>query len=128
MITVLEGMPTGVIGFKASGKITKADYTEVLQPAITAASAAGKIRILLDFSAEFEGMEIGAVFQDLRTAVKEWKAWERIALVTDHDWMEKGVELFSWAMPGDVKVFDDDDQDDALEWLSGDDDGDDDDD
>jgi hypothetical protein len=119
MITVLTDLPQGVIGFKASGKITKADYTEVLQPALEAAAVNGKIRILLDFADEFDGMELKAVLQDLRTAIKQWKSWERIALVTDHDWMEKGVELFSWAMPGDVKVFDDDEQRDALIWLVG---------
>ncbi len=120
MITVLDGMPQGILGFKASGKLTKADYTEVLQPALAAASAGGeKIRILLDFSDKFEGMEVKAMFQDLKTAIQEWKAWEKIALVTDHDWMEKGVELFSWAMPGEVKVFDDDETRDALTWLVG---------
>lgn len=119
MITVLTDLPQGVIGFKASGKITKADYTEVLQPAVEAAAANGKIRILLDFADEFDGMEMKAVFADLKTGISQWKSWERIALVTDHDWMEKGVELLGWAVPGEIRAFDDDEHRDALAWLVG---------
>ena len=39
MIRVLDGMPDGVVGFTASGKLTTDDYAQVLVPAIEAASA-----------------------------------------------------------------------------------------
>jgi len=87
MIRVLDGLPAGVLGFEASGKLTADDYTQVLAPALEAAARAGKIRILLDFSGDFGGMEAGAIWQDLKMGVRDWNAWERIALVTDHDWM-----------------------------------------
>ena len=120
MIRVLEGMPDGVLGFEASGKLTADDYTKVLAPALAAADAGpGKIRILLDFSGEFDGMEAGAVWQDLRTGVRNWNSWERIALVTDHKWMRDGLALFSWAVPGEAKAFPTNDRDAALHWLEG---------
>jgi hypothetical protein len=123
VIKVLDGMPAGVIGFEASGKLTKADYADVLAPALAAAAqAGGKVRVLLDFRGEFDGMEAGAVWQDMKVGVNNWNAWERIALVTDHDWMRNGLRMFAWAVPGDVKAFDADDLDDALEWLTGEDD------
>ena len=34
MIERIEGMPGGTIGLRASGKLSKADYTEVLEPAL----------------------------------------------------------------------------------------------
>lgn len=119
MIRVLEGMPEGVLGFEASGKLTADDYTAVLAPALEgAASGAGKIRVLLDFSGDFDGMEAGAVWQDLRTGVRDWKAWERIALVTDHTWMRDGLAMFAWAVPGQARAFPRSDRAAALGWLT----------
>ena len=67
MIRVVDGLPEGVLGFRASGKLTAHDYTDVLAPALEAASAGGgRIRVLLDFTGEFDGMEGGAVWQDMR--------------------------------------------------------------
>lgn len=118
MMEVLTGLPEGVLGFEASGKLAAEDYTSVLAPAIAAASGDGqKIRVLLDFSGEFEGMEPGAAWQDLRMGVREWSAWERIALVTDHAWMRDGLTMFAWAVPGEVRAFTSQGRDAAIEWL-----------
>lgn len=105
--------------FAAGGKLTSEDYTHVLAPALEAASAgSGKLRILLDFSAEFDGIEPGAVRQDLRMGVGNWGAWERIALVTDHKWMRDGLNVFSWAVPGQARAFPTADRDAAMEWVA----------
>jgi len=118
MITVLTGMPEGVLGFEASGRLTADDYTQVLEPAIVAASGDGRrIRVLLDFAGEFDGMEAGAAWQDLTMGVREWSAWERIALVTDHAWMRDGLGLFAWAVPGQVRAFPAAERAAAIEWL-----------
>ena len=78
----------------------------VLAPALDSASAgSGKIRILLDFSGESDGMEAGAVWQDLKMGVRNWTAWERIALVTNQKWMRDGLNMFSWAVPGEARAF-----------------------
>ena len=118
MITVLTGLPDGVLGFEASGKLTAADYTEVLAPALRDATADGrKIRVLLDFTGEFDGMEGGAVWQDMRMGVSEWSSWERIALVTDHAWMRDGLSMFAWAVPGEVRAFHGGERYAAVDWL-----------
>jgi hypothetical protein len=119
MIRVLEGLPEGVLGFEASGTLTAGDYAEVLAPALEAAAAgAGKIRVLLDFSGEFDGMEAGAMWQDLTMGVRDWNAWERIALVTDHNWMRDGLAMFAWAVPGQARAFSTSDRTVALGWLT----------
>ena len=118
MIRVLDGMPDGVLGFEASGKLTVEDYRDVLAPALADASAGpGKIRILLDFKGEFDGLEPAAVWQDMRMGVHNWSAWERIALVTDHKWMRDGLSMFSWAVPGEVRAFPGADRHAATQWL-----------
>ena len=120
MIQVLEGLPEDVLGFRASGKLTAHDYTDVLAPGPAPARAGGgRIRVLLDFAGEFDGMEGGAVWQDIRMGVREWSAWERIALVTDHAWMRDGLSMFAWAVPGEVRAFPSADRDAAIGWLQG---------
>jgi hypothetical protein len=118
MIRILDGLPANVLGFEANGKLTADDYTQVLAPAIEDAARVGKIRILLDFSGDFDGMEAGAIWQDLKMGVHEWNAWERIALVTDHAWMRDGLHLFAWAVPGEAKAFRADDRAAAIQWLT----------
>ncbi len=120
MIRVMDDMPDGVLGFEATGKLTADDYTQVLAPALAAAAAGGaKIRVVLDFTGEFDGMEAGAVWQDLKTGIQDWHAWDRIALVTDHRWMRDGLSMFAWAVPGDVKSFTAAERDTAITWAAG---------
>jgi hypothetical protein len=119
MIRVLSDVPDGVLGFEASGKLTADDYRNVLEPAIEASTKAGsKVRILLVFSEAFGGMEAGAVWQDLKMGVRDWSAWERIALVTDQEWMRDGLRMFAWAVPGEARAFTLNERDEALGWVA----------
>jgi hypothetical protein len=112
-------MPDGVLGVAAAGKLSAEDYTKVLAPALAAATRdGGKIRIVLLFTGEFEGMDPGAVWQDLKTGIRDWSVWERIALVTDHAWMRDGLRMFAWAVPGEVKAFRVSEKDDAVAWAA----------
>ena len=117
MITELSGMPEGVIGFEASGKIAAEDYRDVVLPALEKAATAGDVRFVIVFS-DFDGMTGGALWQDLKMGVRDWNAWERIALVTDHAWMRDGLSIFSWAVPGEAKAFPVSDHAAAIEWLT----------
>ena len=119
MIRQLDGMPDGVLGFEATGKVSTDDYTGVLAPAFESAKAAGdKLRVVFAFSGEFDGLEAGAVWQDLKTGIKDWSAWERVALVTDNRWLRDGVSMFAWAMPGEVRAFEADERDAAIAWAA----------
>ena len=119
MIRVLTDLPQGVLGFQATGKLTADDYTSVLAPALDAVSArSGRIRVLLEFVGEFDGMDRGAAWQDMKMGARDWSAWERIALVTDHPWMREGLTMFAWAVPGEAKAFPGADRQAALDWLS----------
>ena len=119
VIRVLDQLPDGVLGFEATGRLSAEDYTAVLAPALAAATeGGGKIRIVLVFAGEFGGMEAGAVWQDFRTGIRDWTAWERIALVTDHAWMRDGLQMFAWAVPGEVKAFRMAEKDDAVAWAA----------
>ena len=122
MIERLDGMPDGVVGLRASGKLTKQDYTDVLEPGLKEATASGGARVVFLLES-FDGLEAGALLEDLKTGLRTWfsdrKAWRRLAVVTDVDWVEKAMELFAWAMPGELKVFDDlDELEEAKSWAA----------
>jgi hypothetical protein len=128
MIKVIENVPVGTIGLKAVGKVTEDDYRDVLLPAVSAALERGDVRLLYVLGKDFESYSPGALWADTKLVAGNRKAWKKVAIVSDADWLENSVKAFGWLMPGEVKVFETDDLDDAKEWLVGLDDDDDDDD
>lgn len=122
MIERLDDTPDGVIGLRSSGKLTREDYTDVLEPALTAAVEAGGIRLLFVLE-DFDGAEPGAWVEDAKTGLSAWvknhSAWERFALVTDLEWVAKATRMFSWLAPGEVKIFGSGEVDEAKAWVVG---------
>ena len=119
MIEVITDLPDRVLGLKASGEVTAEDYRNVLVPALEEKlTKHKKARLLYVFDDEFGGYTGGAAWEDAKVGMKHLTAFERVAVVTDIDWVENMVKAFGFAMPGEVRVFDDDDLDDARQWIS----------
>ncbi|MER5913696.1 STAS/SEC14 domain-containing protein [Streptomyces sp. NPDC001982] len=116
MIRKLEDMPPGVVGFEASGTLHAEDYRDVVLPAITAAAETGEVRFLLVVH-DFTGMTPGALWQDLRIGVEHLRAWKRIALVTDIEWMTHLTALFGWMTPGETSVFPVERREEVVRWV-----------
>ena len=119
MIKELSDMPAGVIGFEASGKLRAEDYRDVVLPALERAAAAGQVRFVIVMR-DFDGMSGGALGQDLKVGAEHFRAWKRIALVTDIDWMKQMTSLLGWMTPGEVKTFPLAQRDEAVEWAASD--------
>jgi len=122
MIERIDEMPDGVIGLRASGKLTKDDYTGVLEPALREAMDSGEARVVFVVS-DFDGLEPGSVPEDIKTglgvALADRKNWKRLAVVTDVDWIARAMRMFSWAMPGELGVYESlGDLDRAKRWVS----------
>jgi SpoIIAA-like len=117
LITELSGLPEGVIGFEASGKLAAEDYRDVILPALEQAAKTGDVRFLIVMR-DFGGMSGGAIWQDLKVGFEHLRAWKRIALVTDIAWMSHATDLFGWMTPGETKTFALDERDQALQWLT----------
>jgi hypothetical protein len=119
MIKIIHNMPAGTIGLEAVGKVTDEDYRHVLIPAVTEALQRNDVRLLYVLGEGFESYSPGGVWADTKLWAGHLKGWKKIAIVTDADWLEHSVKAFGWLIPGEVKVFDTDDVDDAKEWLVG---------
>jgi hypothetical protein len=121
MVERIDEMPAGTIGFRASGKLTRDDYRDVLEPALKEAVESGEIRMLFRLT-EFDGLEPRAWFDDVKTGLGfglgHHSAWKRSAIVTDVEWVGKAFELFAWMTPGEVKVFGLDQMEEAKGWVA----------
>jgi hypothetical protein len=117
MISELTGLPEGVIGFEARGRIAAEDYRDVVLPALERAAKTGDIRFLIVMR-DFDGISGGAVWQDLKIGIEHLRAWKRIALVTDISWMSHLTDLFGWMTPGETKTFGLDERDQAIQWVA----------
>jgi stage II sporulation SpoAA-like protein len=118
MIQELSDLPAGVIAFEASGRIRAEDYRDVVLPALERAAATGEVRFVIVMR-DFDGMSGGAVWQDLKVGIEHFRAWKRIALVTDIAWMRDLTGLFGWMTPGETRTFPLAQRDEAIEWAAG---------
>ncbi len=120
MIERIEGLGDGVIGFVAKGEVSGDDYEAVLVPAIEAAlEDHEKVSLLYVLGDDFAGYELAAMWDDAKVGMKHLFAWERIALVTDHEAYKRMVQGFGFLIPAHVRVFPATDLEAAKAWVSG---------
>jgi SpoIIAA-like len=106
VIEKIPNLPDNVIGFSATGKVTADDYESVIIPAVEALLAHhGKVRFLYHLGAEFAGFEPAAMWDDTKLGLKHLAHWEKMALVSDVEWIRAAVKIFGLAIPGHVRVF-----------------------
>ncbi|MFT6407727.1 MAG: hypothetical protein ACJAQ6_001141 [Arenicella sp.] len=119
MIKQIFDLPDNVLGFKGSGEITALDYQTVLVPALeTTLSKTRRARLIYVLDEDFDGFTAGAAWQDAKVGLMHITRFERLAVVTDADWIRKSIKAFGFAMPGEVRVYDGDQLLQAREWVS----------
>ncbi|UKA31713.1 STAS/SEC14 domain-containing protein [Photobacterium damselae subsp. damselae] len=101
---------------KACGKLTHSDY-EKITPMIDEAleSIDSPIVDMYFDGSEFSGWELRAAWDDLKLGLKHGKAFHKIALYGNQQWLEVGAKVGNWFISGEVKWFDE--PLDALNWL-----------
>lgn len=106
MIEQLNDFPENVLAFICRGRVTKADYDSVLVPAVMKALEGQKdVRLYYEIAADFAGFEVGAMWEDFKVGMAHLSRWERIAVVTDIEWIRHTVRLFSFLIPGTVRLY-----------------------
>jgi hypothetical protein len=124
VVEQLEGMPAGVLGFRASQRIGRDEYRESLLKPIHAALDRGeKLNLVFEFADDFHGLDLGGLWEDVKAAgsigLGKRSSWGRMALVTDKDWIRHGVSGFGWLSPGELKLFEPGELDAAVAWVAG---------
>jgi hypothetical protein len=116
----LRVSPLNVLGVKATGKVTDDDYETVLIPAYRRMrDAHKKVRFIYVLGEGFEGWSMGAIWEDARIGLRDPTSWEKIAIVSDSDWVKHTIKALGWMLPGEVRLFNLDELDAAKSWAAG---------
>jgi hypothetical protein len=117
MIEVLPGFPDDVIGLRCAGHLTREDYETVLIPALDAAfKRHQKLHAYLQVDS-FSGISPDAMWDTVKVKVGHFTQWGRVALVTDVEWISHMVQLLTFLMPWDVRLFPLADAEKARAWI-----------
>jgi hypothetical protein len=122
VVEVVPDLSFGTLGFRVSGRLTREDCVDVLVPPLREAIEAGeRLRVLYAIGPELH-MEPAALWEDLEAdvelGIRHRDAWERVAVVTDLDWLWRAFELFSWTVPGEMRLFRESELEQAKAWLA----------
>jgi hypothetical protein len=118
MIEVLTGFPDDVAAFVCHGQVTKTDYESVLIPDVDhRLGRHDKVRIYYETAADFVGVDPGAMWEDMKVGFEHWSRWERLAVVTDLEWIKQTMRIFGFLMPGELRAFPTDEAAAARDWL-----------
>ena len=121
MIEVLKDFPENVVALAGSGQVTKDEYRQIVEPAVEAALAKNeKIRLYYEVGESFEGIAPSAVWEDVKIGVEHLSRWERIAVVTDVEWIRRVMGFFSFMMPAEMRMFALSETEDARQWIASD--------
>ena len=93
----------------------------MLIPAVEAALKDGhKVRLLYVLGDDVKGMGFtaGAAWQDSKVGLGHYNRWEKVAVVSDKDWLRHSVDIFGYLIPGEVKAFAPADEVEARTWVA----------
>jgi hypothetical protein len=106
MIEKLTRFPENSVASSCHGYETRRDYETVLRPAVKSARKSHrKVQLQYQVDADISGIEAGAMWEDFKVGAAHLLRWQRIALVTDVDWIRTTVRAYGFLAPRDVKVF-----------------------
>jgi hypothetical protein len=118
MIEQIPNLPDSVLGFTAKGTVTANDYESVIIPAVEALFAKqNKVRLLYHLGEDFGGFEAAAMWDDTKVGLKRLSGWEKIALVSDVEWIRVVLKAFSLFIPGHIRVFHNSELAEAKRWI-----------
>ncbi len=115
MIKVLPESQGNLLVVRAEGKLTGADYRDVIVPRLRALIRDhGQVRYLLD---DFDGWQVAALWEDARFAMAHRSDFEKIGLVGGPAWVVWALKLIALLMRGEIKTYSRGAWDEALRWI-----------
>jgi hypothetical protein len=121
MLRRISDMPSGTIGFEAVGEVDDDDWEDAVEPVLRSETAQGrKLRLLYLLGPATREVEGDAVKADTAFRVRHASSFERVAVVSDEDWVRPALGALSFLLPGKAKGFRVRDLADAKNWLAAD--------
>jgi SpoIIAA-like len=119
MLRRITDMPTGTIGFEALGEVEDDDWEEAVEPVLRQEIAAGRnVRLLYLIGTTAHDVEGDAMSADTGFRVRHATSYERVAVVSDEDWIRPALRALSFLLPGKARGFRVRDLAEAKAWLA----------
>ena len=115
MIELIEDLPRHVVGISVKGRVTSEECREILAPAIAKSLRwRDNIRLYYELGSRFPG----SGWDDLDLGFEHASRCERIAIVTDIAWVRLTVKAIRFLIPGEIRVFDTSEVEEARAWIT----------
>ena len=119
MLRRMTDMPADTIGFEAIGEIEDDDWERAVEPVLRREIAEGrKVRLLYLLGPEARDVEGDAMKADTGFRARHATSFERVAVVSDEDWMRPALSALSFLLPGHAKGFRVRELAEAKAWLA----------
>lgn len=118
MIEQIHNLPENMVGFRSSGEVTQDDFNVVHAKVTKLVEKTGKLNYLLYLENSPADFSFGAWMQDALLGIKNLTKWNRAAIISDSETVNKFTSVFSKLMPGEFKVFQKNDLERAIDWTS----------
>lgn len=119
MLRRITEMPAGTIGFEAIGEVEDDDWEHEVEPLLRREIADGrKVRLLYLLGAESRDLEADAMKADTGFRARHAASFDRVAVVSDEDWMRPALGALSFLLPGKAKGFPVSELTAAKAWLA----------
>jgi SpoIIAA-like len=119
MLRRISDMPAGTVGFEAVGEVEDDDWEDAVEPVLRREMADGqKIRLLYLVGPEAREIEGEAMTADTGFRARHATSFDRVAVVSDEDWMRPALRALSFLLPGKARGFPVRDLAAAKAWLA----------
>jgi hypothetical protein len=119
MVELLPDFPPHVAAYRASGTISKDEYEQVVMARVDEVAAKyGRINFLVRLETGMENYSISAFTEYLKVSFEHFTKWNRMAIVSDQQWLRQTYNILSYLVPGEIKGFELKDFEAAKAWVS----------
>jgi hypothetical protein len=119
MLRQMSHMPAGTIGFEAVGEVEDDDWEHAVEPVLRHEIAnGGKLRLLYVLGPQAREVEGDAMSADTEFRARHASSFERVAVVSDEDWMRPALRALSVLLPGKARGFRVGELEAAKAWLT----------
>ena len=116
MFEILPVNDKNILAFKATGKLTDADYKQFLPVLESMIETSGQISLYIELR-DFDGWEMDAAWDDFNFGVHHDNDFKRIAIVGDNSLIHAATGVINLFTHMDMRFFDDSESESAWNWL-----------
>ena len=119
MVELLSEFPDHVAAYRASGKVGRQEYEQVVVRRVDeVAERFGYINFLVLLQTDMDNYSIGAFIEYLKASFGHFTQWNRMAIVSDEAWVRTAYDLLSPLVPGKIRGYKLDQFEAARQWVS----------